>query len=261
VSLRVIGSVPARTRSPYVPGTQTPGFSAEQVGAPGLRGVSPGGRAAATPDALMLMAHKQYWEDSGTPSGSDDLRHRGLCANVLLTRLQKASDIRYSMRYVAIHQQCAELKPGCRRRGRRPDRRQLQQIANPLGRPIRPRQAAIQNSSSSSGTATAGCSSAACSPTAALLEARRAGAGGGRPSRSPARRRGRAAGSRARRGGGPTSWMPIGRPPALNPTGTLSARAARHRDFGTTTSIQRLGRCPFARPAIFLARAKWVAAS
>ena len=64
-------------------------------------------------DSLMLMAHKQYWEDSGTPSGADDYGIEGL-RNVLLTRLQKASDIRYSMRYVAIHQQCAELKPGCR---------------------------------------------------------------------------------------------------------------------------------------------------
>ena len=64
-------------------------------------------------DALMLMAHKQYWEDSGTLSGSDDYGIEGL-RNVLLTRLQKASDIRYSMRYVAVHQQCAQLKAGCR---------------------------------------------------------------------------------------------------------------------------------------------------
>ncbi|HET9624391.1 MAG TPA: hypothetical protein VFP84_23625 [Kofleriaceae bacterium] len=65
-------------------------------------------------DALMLMAHKQYWEDSGTPSGSDDYGIEGL-RNVLLTRLQKASDIRYSMRYVNVHQQCQkDLRPGCR---------------------------------------------------------------------------------------------------------------------------------------------------
>jgi hypothetical protein len=65
-------------------------------------------------DALMLMAHKQYWEDSGTPSGSDDYGYEGL-RNVLLTRLLKASDIRYSIRYVAVHQQCpGELKPTCR---------------------------------------------------------------------------------------------------------------------------------------------------
>jgi hypothetical protein len=66
-------------------------------------------------DALMLMAHPQYWEDSGTPSGSDDYGYEGL-RNVLLTRLLKASDIRYSLRYVGVHQQCpaADLKAGCR---------------------------------------------------------------------------------------------------------------------------------------------------
>ncbi|HEY4241281.1 MAG TPA: hypothetical protein VGM88_15775 [Kofleriaceae bacterium] len=64
-------------------------------------------------DALMLMAHPQYWEDSGTPSGSDDYGYEGL-RNVLLGRFQKASDIRYSIRYVAVHQQCAHLEPKCR---------------------------------------------------------------------------------------------------------------------------------------------------
>jgi hypothetical protein len=65
-------------------------------------------------DALMLMAHKQYWEDSGTPSGGDDYGYDGL-RNVLMTRLSKATDIRFSMRYMAVHQSCeGELKPGCR---------------------------------------------------------------------------------------------------------------------------------------------------
>src|SRR4051812_41857694 len=68
-------------------------------------------------DALMLMAHPQYWEDSGTPSGSDDYGFEGL-RNVLLQRLHKASDIRYSVRYVGVHQQCpgdlSNLKKGCR---------------------------------------------------------------------------------------------------------------------------------------------------
>jgi hypothetical protein len=65
-------------------------------------------------DALMLMAHHQYWEDSGTPSGSDDYGYEGL-RTVLLTRLTKATDIRYSVRYVAVHQQCpGDLQPGCR---------------------------------------------------------------------------------------------------------------------------------------------------
>ena len=65
-------------------------------------------------DALMLMAGKQYWEDSGTPSGTDDYGYEGL-RNVLLTRLPKTSDIRYSVRYVDVHQSCTgEIKPGCR---------------------------------------------------------------------------------------------------------------------------------------------------
>ena len=96
-------------------------------------------------DGLMLMAHKQYWEDSGTPSGSDDYGYEGL-RNVLLTRLQKASDIRYTIRYIAVHQTCAgELEPGCRAsvdvlidasftiadvngRSRRPDKRDQNQL-------------------------------------------------------------------------------------------------------------------------------------
>jgi hypothetical protein len=65
-------------------------------------------------DALMLMAHKQYWEDSGTPSGGDDYGYEGL-RNVLTTRLQKASDIRYSVRYMSVQQSCKDdLTPGCK---------------------------------------------------------------------------------------------------------------------------------------------------
>ena len=87
-------------------------------------------------DALMLMAHKQYWEDSGTPSGSDDYGVEGL-RNVLLTRLQKASDIRYSVRYVGVHQQCNTLREGCRATVDVMIDASFT-IANPLGRPIRP---------------------------------------------------------------------------------------------------------------------------
>jgi hypothetical protein len=65
-------------------------------------------------DKLMLLAHPQYWEDSGTPSGGDDYGYDGL-RNVLTTRLQKASDIRYSVRYVAVQQGCKEeLQNGCK---------------------------------------------------------------------------------------------------------------------------------------------------
>ncbi len=65
-------------------------------------------------DTLMLMAHKQYWEDSGTPSGGDDYGYEGL-RNVLMTRLAHATDIRYSMRYLAVRQSCTgDLTAGCR---------------------------------------------------------------------------------------------------------------------------------------------------
>ena len=64
-------------------------------------------------DGLMLMVHPEYWEDSGTPSGSDDYGFEGL-RNVLLTRLLKATEIRYSLRYVGIRQQCNDLQPKCR---------------------------------------------------------------------------------------------------------------------------------------------------
>ncbi|MGE0551140.1 MAG: hypothetical protein AB7O24_27430 [Kofleriaceae bacterium] len=65
-------------------------------------------------DALMLMAHKQYWEDSGTPSGSDDYGYDGL-RTVLTERLMAATDVRYSVRYMGVSQQCkADLEPGCK---------------------------------------------------------------------------------------------------------------------------------------------------
>jgi hypothetical protein len=65
-------------------------------------------------EALMLMAHKQYWEDSGTPSGSDDYGYEGL-KTVLLQRFKQATDIRYSLRYMGVYQQCkGDLQPGCR---------------------------------------------------------------------------------------------------------------------------------------------------
>jgi hypothetical protein len=97
----------------YVPGTRVPYSSANDSV---LKAVEDYRLAVerADVDALMLMAHKQYWEDSGTPSGGDDYGYDGL-RNVLLTRLPRASDIRYTMRYVNVRQTCpTELKPGCR---------------------------------------------------------------------------------------------------------------------------------------------------
>lgn len=67
--------------------------------------------------ALMLMASPRYWEDGGTPTGGDDYGYEGL-REVLTGRFQKASDIRYSMRYMNIRQQCPDSDEttfeGCR---------------------------------------------------------------------------------------------------------------------------------------------------
>ncbi|WP_428264557.1 hypothetical protein [Haliangium sp.] len=68
--------------------------------------------------ALLVMASKQYWEDAGTPTGSDDYGYDGL-REVLSTRFQQASDIRYSLRYMGIQRKCkpggvAETNEGCR---------------------------------------------------------------------------------------------------------------------------------------------------
>ncbi|HUJ58473.1 MAG TPA: hypothetical protein VLX92_08270 [Kofleriaceae bacterium] len=95
-------------------------------------------------DALMLMAHRQYWEDSGTPSGSDDYGYEGL-RNVLLTRLPRASDIRFSMRYVNVTQTCKDLHPPDEKHGIPPCRAAVDvlidasyTITDALGKPKRP---------------------------------------------------------------------------------------------------------------------------
>lgn len=64
--------------------------------------------------ALLLMASKQYREDSGTTSGSDDYGYDGL-RNVLTDRLSKVTDVRYSMRYVGMRTNCGDApRSGCR---------------------------------------------------------------------------------------------------------------------------------------------------
>lgn len=111
VLLFAISACAAQVR--YVPGTRVP-YSNNNDAV--LKAVEDYRLAVerADVDALMLMAHKQYWEDSGTPQGGDDYGYDGL-RNVLLTRLPRASDIRYTMRYVDVHQTCpTDLKPGCR---------------------------------------------------------------------------------------------------------------------------------------------------
>jgi hypothetical protein len=55
--------------------------------------------------ALLLMASKRYWEDGGTPTGSDDYGYEGL-REVLSTRFKNAEDIRYSLRYMNVARRC-----------------------------------------------------------------------------------------------------------------------------------------------------------
>jgi hypothetical protein len=65
-------------------------------------------------EALITMAHPQYWEDSGTPSGSDDYGFEGL-KTVLASRLKQATEIRYTMRYMGVSHECKdELAAGCK---------------------------------------------------------------------------------------------------------------------------------------------------
>jgi hypothetical protein len=51
--------------------------------------------------ALVLMASKHYWDDAGTPGGTDDFGYQGL-QEILTGRFQKVKAIRYSMRYVNV---------------------------------------------------------------------------------------------------------------------------------------------------------------
>ncbi len=51
--------------------------------------------------SLLLMASRQYWEDSGTPDAADDYGFAGL-QEMLGTRFKMVESIRYSMRYMRI---------------------------------------------------------------------------------------------------------------------------------------------------------------
>ncbi len=53
---------------------------------------------------LLLMASRQYWEDSGTPAAEDDYGFAGL-KEMLSSRFQMVESVRYSMRYMRIRYQ------------------------------------------------------------------------------------------------------------------------------------------------------------
>jgi hypothetical protein len=51
--------------------------------------------------ALLAMAHPQYLDDNGTPSGDDDLDYRGLQKKLGRWR-ERVTDVRYEIKYRAI---------------------------------------------------------------------------------------------------------------------------------------------------------------
>jgi hypothetical protein len=50
---------------------------------------------------LLALASPKYWEDGGTPTGSDDYGYDGL-KQVLETRFARSDGIRYSMKYMDV---------------------------------------------------------------------------------------------------------------------------------------------------------------
>jgi hypothetical protein len=127
----------------YVPGTRIPLSDANKS----VLDACEGYRLAVERqdvDALMLMAHRQYWEDSGTPTASDDYGYDGL-RNVLFERLTKVTDIRYTLRYVNVTQTCGILHAPDEQHGVPPCRAAVDvfidasfTIMNAFGKPIRP---------------------------------------------------------------------------------------------------------------------------
>jgi hypothetical protein len=60
---------------------------------------------------ILLMASRQYWEDSGTPEADDDYGFAGL-KELLGSRFNLVDSIRYSMRYMRIrYSQETESEP------------------------------------------------------------------------------------------------------------------------------------------------------
>lgn len=51
--------------------------------------------------ALLAMAHPQYLDDNGTPSGDDDIDYRGLQEKLSLWR-ERVTDVRYEIKYRTI---------------------------------------------------------------------------------------------------------------------------------------------------------------
>jgi len=84
----------------FIPGTQVPSTTGNEEL---VHRVEEYRLAVEKQDAatLLLMASKNYWEDSGTPDGADDYGYDGL-KDVLAGRFQKAESIRYAVRYMRV---------------------------------------------------------------------------------------------------------------------------------------------------------------
>jgi hypothetical protein len=54
--------------------------------------------------ALLAMAHPQYLDDNGTPSGDDDLDYRGLQKKLSRWR-ERVTDVRYEIKYRTINRE------------------------------------------------------------------------------------------------------------------------------------------------------------
>lgn len=96
--LVVMSSCAAKIR--YIPGTTVPATNVNRQIIQAVEGYRLAVERKDTP-ALVAMASKSYWEDGGTPTGTDDYGLDGL-RDALVNRFQRAESIRYSMRYLNI---------------------------------------------------------------------------------------------------------------------------------------------------------------
>jgi hypothetical protein len=105
------------SKSSTIPGSKIPDSQANRDIIQAVEGYRLAVEARDAP-ALLLMASKNYWEDGGTPSGSDDYGYEGL-RDMLHSRFQQVEDIRYSLKYLNINRRCRpdgdpSTNEGCR---------------------------------------------------------------------------------------------------------------------------------------------------
>lgn len=113
----ILGTAACASSSSSIPGTKIPDTQSNRDI---IQAVENYRLAMESKDAsaLLLMASKNYWEDGGTPSGSDDYGYEGL-RELLQNRFQQVSDIRYSVKYLDVQRRCRNdgdpsTNEGCR---------------------------------------------------------------------------------------------------------------------------------------------------